>query len=647
MRTSRRSKPVLPRVLAFAMASALLLVTAQVAAVAAVTEGSLDPGFGSGGTRATDVAGGTDRAFAVALQKDGKVVVAGLAHVGTHDEIGVVRYTASGALDASFSGDGKVTTLIGSASQANAVAIQPDGKIVVAGYATTGTTRDFAVARYNSNGTLDPTFSGDGIVTTSINSGNDIATGVAIQGNGGIVVVGNTDHSGLRMAAVRYNSNGTLDPGFGTGGKTEPALGPVLAAAVAIQSNARIVVAGSSAGGMTAVRLNTNGTPDSTFSGDGIVTTAPEASGSAASAVAIQPNGGIVIAGWASNGTRHDFAVVRYTTTGAPDATFTGTGFAITPMGTGNNEARGVGIQRDGKIVVSGVASDGTHDSFAIVRYLAGGALDNDFSGDGKATVAVVAGVDNIAEAQAMGRDAKPIIVGYAQNGATQDFAVARFIGDAHAPTPGVITGLTRYQVNSAFSFSWTASDDNTGIARFDVLRGFALYKSSTFSSYQLVFSGSPTAPASFALSPGYTYCFKARAVDFAGNVGAYGAPSCMELPVDDRGLTPHGSWVNGTSSAYYRGTWRQSTVSGASLTLPVAYRHLALVVTTCSVCGVLNVYLGSTLIRTVNLATPTVHYRRVIEVDSSAVVKSGILTLKQASNGKRVIVDGVGVSLS
>jgi uncharacterized delta-60 repeat protein len=603
------------------LAATLGLLVMQIPATATVTEGSLDPGFGSAGITATDVGAGTDRAFAVAIQKDGKIVVAGLAHVGAKNEIGLVRYVPGGTLDPSFSGDGKVTTPIGSDSLANAVAIQPDGKIVVAGYAITAATPDFAVARYNSNGTLDSSFSGDGIVTTPINDATDIATGVAIQSNGFIVVVGNTDHSGNRMAVVRYTPSGSLDPGFGTGG--------------------------SSSGGMTAVRLNTNGTPDTTFSGDGAVATAPEASGSAANAIAIQPNGHIVIAGWASNGTRHDFAVVRYDTAGAPDATFAGPGFAITPMSTSNNEAKGVNIQRDGKIVVSGFASDGTHDSFAIVRYLAGGALDNNFSGDGKATTQVVSGVDNIATGQAMARNGKPVIVGYAQNGATQDFGVARFIGDANAPSPGVVVGLTRYTATLSFSFGWTASDDNTGIGRFDLIRKFAGYKNSTFSSYGLVFSGPPSAAPPLSLKPGYTYCFEVRAVDYAGNVGAYGAPSCTALPVDDRTMTVHGSWVNSTSTRDYAGTDRQSTVSGSSLTLPVAYRHLAVVVIVCSNCGVLRVYLGSTLIKTVNLFSSVTHYRRVIEVDASSTVKSGTLTLKQSSPGKRVIIDGVGVSLN
>jgi uncharacterized delta-60 repeat protein len=649
MRMTQRSTSVSSRALASVIAAALILVSVQIAAVAIVSEGSPDPGFGSGGATATDVGGGTDRAFAVALQKDGKVVVAGLAHVGTRNEIALVRYTSGGTLDPSFSGDGKVTTLIGSGAQANAIALQPDGKIVVAGYGTPRNTPHIAVLRYRSDGSLDPTFNPSwGYTLTAFGPGADVATGVAVQADGKIVVVGNTTTGTPHMAVARFNANGTIDPTFGSGGQTEPAVesGAALGNAVAVQSNGKIVIAGGSPNGLLAVRLNSNGSPDTTFSGDGAAAVNPQTSG-AANAVALESNGSITVAGHSSNGTKSNFAVARFTSNGTPDATFSGPGWTITAVGTGNDVAHGVNIQPDGKIVVSGTTNDGTHDSFAIVRYLAGGALDNNFSGDGKATIAVVNGVDNIAEGQAMGRDAKPIIVGYMQNGTTQDFGVARFIGDANAPTPGVITGLTRYTTNLAFTFGWSASDDNTGIARFDIIRNFANYNSSTFSSYRLLFSASPSSGPSVALTPGYTYCFEARAVDYAGNVGAYGAPSCIELPVDDRVLSLHGSWTSASSTRDYMGTLRQSTVAGSTLTLPVAYRHLAVVVTSCSTCGSLGVYLGSTLIATVNTFSSVTHYQRVIEVDSSATVKSGTLTLRQASNGLRVIVDAVGVSLN
>jgi uncharacterized delta-60 repeat protein len=639
------SKRASRRPLAALTVATLALAFIQLPASATISEGSLDPSFASTGQVSTPVGTNTtDRASSVAIQKDGKIVVAGLAHIGTRNEIAVVRYLDNGTLDPNFGSGGKVTTLIGSGALANAVAIQPDGKIVVAGTAS-GVESSIALVRYNANGSRDTTFSGDGITTAYITPGQaSVATGVAIQKDGKIVVIGNTT-VGPRMGVLRFSTAGSLDSTFGSGGRDVPNVesGAGVANAVILQSDGKIDIAGGSPNGLLAVRLNSNGSPDTGFSGDGAATVQPQTTG-VAYAVALQSNGSITIAGSSSNGTKSNFAVARFTSNGTPDPGLSGPGWVITVMGAGNDVARGVNIQPDGKIVVSGTTSDGTHDSFGIARYLTGGALDNNFSGDGKATTQITSNVDNIAVGQAMAANGKPVVVGYVRN-ATDDFGVARFIGDATAPTAGVVTGLVRYQTDTAFSFGWTASDDNTGIGRFDLIRSFANYNSSTFSSFRTIFSGAPGAPASFSLSPGYTYCFQVRGVDKAGNVGPFGASSCTEVPVDDRVLTSHG-FADASSLRDYQGTLRQSSTAGSTLTLPVAYRHLAIMVTACPTCGSVGVYLGNTLITTVNTFSSVTHYRRVIEVDVSGSVKSGTLTLKQASQGKNLIIDAVGVSL-
>ncbi|TMK83486.1 MAG: hypothetical protein E6G46_03140, partial [Actinobacteria bacterium] len=405
MRSDRRPNLLYRRSLAALLVAALALAIVQVPASAIVSEGSLDPSFAGVGQIATPVGTNTtDRAFAVAIQKDGKIVVAGLAHIGTINEIAIVRYLNDGTLDGSFGGgDGKVTTPIGSGAQANAIALQANGKIVVAGYGTPHATPHFAVARYNSNGTLDPTFNGSGTALTSFHPASDSATGVAVQTDGKIVLVGNSTDGTPHIALARFNANGTPDSSFGSGGKTEPNVesGAALGNAVAVQSNGKIVIAGGSPNGLLAVRLNANGSPDTAFSGDGAAAVNPQTAG-AANAVALQSNGSITIAGYSTNGTKSNFAVARFTSTGTPDASFAGPGWAITVVGTGHDVAHGVNIQPDGKIVVSGTSNDGTHDSFAIVRYLAGGALDNNFSGDGKATTAITSNVDNVGTGQAM-----------------------------------------------------------------------------------------------------------------------------------------------------------------------------------------------------------------------------------------------------
>jgi uncharacterized delta-60 repeat protein len=220
-----------------------------------------------------------------------------------------------GVLDPTFSGDGKQTTDFGFGAddQGTGVALQGDGKIVVAGVAGGGATgNDFALARYNPNGTLDPNFSGDGKRRTSF-GGSDQATGVAIQANGRIVAVG---YGGPGGVLARYNPDGSLDTSFsGDGKQTTNFLAPN---GVAIQANGKIVVAGVARGGPTVndfalARYNPNGSLDTSFSGDGKETTSFGGSDDRATGVAIQANGRIVVVGRAGvTLTNDDFAVARY-----------------------------------------------------------------------------------------------------------------------------------------------------------------------------------------------------------------------------------------------------------------------------------------------------------------------------------------------
>ena len=208
--------------------------------------GTLDDTFGTGGRVTTSFTNIDDLARAVVLQPDGKIIVAGEADT----DIVVARYNSNGSLDTTFDGDGKVITSIGLFSAAYDVALQPDGKIVAAGEAGDGNNSDFAVVRYESTGALDSTFDGDGVVTTPIGSGNEIATAIALQSGGKIIVGGISSNGGNDdFALARYNSNGTLDSSFGTGGKittdfsnssNDYALG------LAIQSGSRVIVVGSS-----------------------------------------------------------------------------------------------------------------------------------------------------------------------------------------------------------------------------------------------------------------------------------------------------------------------------------------------------------------------------------------------------------------
>ena len=280
------------------------------------TTGAPDAGFGIDGIVMTDF-GDHDEATSVALQSDGKIVVAGVKGgplTGTTD-FALARYDGTtGVLDPTFGAGGKVVTDVGGADRANGVAIQADGKIVAAGTKRVVSDRVFAVVRYAANGAVDLTFGGAGQVTTPFFQDTE-ATAVAIQADQKIVVVGTTDilnvpdlpNTRLDFAMARYNVDGSLDGMFGTGGTvtTDFAFGYERAYAVAIQADGRILVAGSRADAadiemlvdFALARYETNGTLDTTF-GTGGKTTVDFGAVDAGGGVALQPDCKIVVAGY-------------------------------------------------------------------------------------------------------------------------------------------------------------------------------------------------------------------------------------------------------------------------------------------------------------------------------------------------------------
>jgi uncharacterized delta-60 repeat protein len=206
----------------------------------------LDPTFGGTGKVTTDFAGSDDSAYSVTLQADGKIVAAGSS--APVSDFAVVRYNTDGSLDTSFGGTGKVRTDVISYDVATSVAIQTDGKIVVAGYAS-GSNYDFALVRYHTDGSLDTSFGGMGKVTTDFGS-DDFASSVAIQADGKIVATGSSGGlSNNDFALVRYNSDGSLDASFGGTGKITTDFGSRAedqARSVTIQADGKIVAAGYS-----------------------------------------------------------------------------------------------------------------------------------------------------------------------------------------------------------------------------------------------------------------------------------------------------------------------------------------------------------------------------------------------------------------
>ena len=209
------------------------------------TDGSLDSSFGTGGLVTTDFGGMSESANSVILLPNGKIVAVGFSNASGDFEFALSRYNSDGSLDSSFGTGGLVTTSFGGTiDRANSAILQPDGKIVAAGESD----GDFALARYNSDGSLDSSFGTGGLVTTDFGGTSDDANSVVLQPDGKIVAAGATNASGdFNFALARYNSDGLLDSSFGTGGLVTTDFGGAdeLLAAV-IQANGRIVGAGES-----------------------------------------------------------------------------------------------------------------------------------------------------------------------------------------------------------------------------------------------------------------------------------------------------------------------------------------------------------------------------------------------------------------
>ena len=254
---------------------------AEVLCDRALMAGDLDTTFDGDGKVTTDFAtmefgGALDRAYGVAIQSDGKILVAGHSFTGNGEQynFALTRYNANGSLDTTFDGDGKVTTDFGGGDDtAHSVAIQSDGKIVVAGSSGirgTFDSDDFALTRYNANGSLDTTFDGDGKVTTDFGKNlDDHGYSVAIQSDGKIVVAGESKHvrGGYDFALARYNANGSLNTSFDGDGKVTTTIGihnfgaNYGAFGVAIQSDGKIVVAGDGPDDFALTRYNASDAP--------------------------------------------------------------------------------------------------------------------------------------------------------------------------------------------------------------------------------------------------------------------------------------------------------------------------------------------------------------------------------------------------
>ncbi len=482
--------------------------------------GDLDTTFSSDGKVTTDI-GTTDAGRAVAIQSDGKIVVAGFAQISGTYEFAVVRYGTDGTLDSSFSSDGIATIDVSSGhDRAYAIAIQSDGMIVVGGVTGVGgANTEFGVARLTSSGVLDTGFSTDGKIEFGVGAGDDVLTGLAIASDGDIVAVGyGSNGSNFDFAVARLTSAGVLDTAFDSDGKVLVPVGSGAdyGHAVAIASDGDILVAGTSHNGsdddVAVVRLTSAGALDTAFDSDGKVTVAIGSAADGARAVAIASDGDILVAGTSHNGSNEDMAVVRLTSAGALDTAFDSDGKVTVAIGSGDDEARGIALLADGGIVIVGESGNGSNDDIAVVRLTSAGALDTTFSGDGKATVAVGSGAD-VGHSVAISASSQVVVAGTSAGG-DDDVAVVVLTGTG---PPGTPSGLGATIGNVQVVLAWTAPASDGGSS----ITGYKVERSADAGvSWTVLTASTGSATTSYTatgLTNGAAYSFRISAVNAVG----------------------------------------------------------------------------------------------------------------------------------
>jgi uncharacterized delta-60 repeat protein len=420
----------LRRVLSLAVP--LVLAGSLTGLAGAVEGGDFDRSFGTDGRRAIDL-GGSEVARAVVMQPDGKIVVVGTRLIPGQSAVAIVRLNPDGNPDPSFGIGGGV--LIPNAF-GFAAALQPDGKILVGAHAYD----DMFVFRLLPNGSFDGSWGNGGFVSTDF-GGTEATFALGVQPDGKILAAGRATalHSVTPgdFAVVRYSPNGSLDPGFGGGGKVRTDFGGTEDALdLALQPDGKIVVVGAAgwSGAPWAVaRYNPDGSLDSSFDGDGKIVT--EFGGQqGASGVAVQPDGKIVVAGWSADpsGAARAFALARYEVNGRLDGSF-GDGGRVTTVGAGSDTGLDVVLQPNGKIVVAG--QTGSEPDFTLERFLPDGREDASF-GTGLNSVRTDFGGHDPAWAVALDAEGRIVAAGGSRaENSGGDFTVARvLVGECLVP---------------------------------------------------------------------------------------------------------------------------------------------------------------------------------------------------------------------
>ena len=510
-----RRTPILPLLASLLLMTVGILIGGSSHLAQAQTAGTLDSSFGSGGKVITDF-GAEDSAQAISIQADGKILVGGTAN----EDFAVARYNPNGSLDTTFGSGGKVTTDFGSREDASDIALQKDGKIIVVGSALS----DFAVVRYNSNGSLDTTFGSGGKITTDFGDSTDTATAVAIQSDGKIVVAGRTWHSSATccratgdFALARYNTNGSLDASFDGDGRVitdfgTPAAGTyydfdIEGAYDVVMQNVngveKIIVAGQTYLGYTEgvglpgtdvdfalARYDLNGQIDLTFGTGGQVITnrgfrnrsviggGKDGTFDSAKAVTIQSDNKIVVAGYSYDGDSN-LVLARYLADGALDPTFGDSGWVTIPSASffSNEPACDVATQMVGGVEKIVAVGRFAYD-FVLARFNLDGSPDINFGSNGQVTTDF--GSEDAATGVAIQCDSKIVVAGRKgspYNG--PDFALARYESDPLSRPSLAVNDLSVTEgqsgtVNATFNVTLSISSSETVTVQYATANGTA-----------------------------------------------------------------------------------------------------------------------------------------------------------------------------
>ncbi len=406
----------------------LSLVLLAAFTLPAIADSGLDPTFGVSGKVVTPFGDNVfEEARDVATQADGRIVA-----VGPANGFGIARYLPNGSLDPSFSEDGKlVAKPTATNPKATAVIIQQDGAIVIAGQTAATGPSDIALIRLQPNGAYDNSFGANGVVITNLGRDYDEVRDMALQSDGRVLIAGSARAGNDSVAVLaRYNTDGSLDTSFAGSGiaLTPVAPGGSAAWGLEILPDGKIMVVANSYGSMQTIyllRYNPDGSLDNTFGDKGIARPDIGANGGSANDLALQPDGKILVAGRFAQTFSDKFGVARMNADGSIDRTFGENGVAFASMLNGVTQ---VAVDRAGGILVAGryISLSPSRVEFGVARFWPSGSLDTSFGENGVARA--VFGAYPVPWAMTLDTSGAILLAGATDSGYTSDFGLARFL---------------------------------------------------------------------------------------------------------------------------------------------------------------------------------------------------------------------------